>query len=68
MARYERLFRHDPNECLPEYVGKRLKYAHVVVELEDRKPVNVIMSQFSHLTFDTDGKIDQSSMEKEARL
>ena len=68
MARYERLFRHDPNECLPIYAGKRVKYAHVIVELENRKPVEVILSQFSYLTFDNDGKIDQSSMEKEMRL
>ncbi len=68
MARYERLFREDLNECMPRYAGKRIKYAHIVVELENRKPVKVLMSQFSYLTFDMDGKIDQASMEKEARL
>ena len=68
MARYERLFRQDLNECLPEYAGKRVRYVHVAVELENRTPIKVVMSQFSYLTFDTDGKIDQSSMEKEMRL
>ena len=68
MARYERLFREDLNECLPKYAGKRIKYAHIVVELENRKPVEVMMTQFSYLSFDGDGKIDQASMEKEARL
>ncbi len=48
--------------------GKRVKYAHVVVELENRKPVNVVMIQYSYLSFDAEGRIDQSSMEKEMQL
>jgi len=68
MARFERLFRQDPDECLLKYVGKRVKYAHVVVELENRKPVSVVMIQYSYLSFDADGIIDQSSMEKEMHL
>lgn len=68
MAKFERLFQQDLKERLPTYAGKRVKYAHVVVELENRKPVKVVMSQFSYLPFDAEGRIDQSSMEKEARL
>ena len=68
MTKYERLFRQDPNECLPEYAGQRVKYAHIVVELENRKPRKVIMDQFLYLTFDSNGKLDQSAMEKETRL
>ena len=68
MARFERLFRRDPDDCLLKYASKRVKYAHVVVELENRKPVNVVMIQYSYLSFDSDGRIDQSSMEKEMQL
>jgi len=68
MARFERLFRRDLDERLSKYAGKRVKYAHVVVELENRKPVNVVMIQYSYLSFDAEGRIDQSSMEKEMQL
>ncbi len=68
MARFERLFQRDPDERLLKYAGKRVKYAHVVVELENRKPVGVVMIQYSYLSFDSDGRIDQSSMEKEMQL
>lgn len=68
MAKFERLFQQDLKERMVRYAGRRVKYAHVVVELENRKPVKVVMSQFSYLPFDTEGRIDQASMEKEARL
>ncbi len=68
MARFERLFRRDMDERLSKYAGKRVKYAHVVVELENRKPVNVVMIQYSYLSFDAEGRIDQSSLEKEMQL
>jgi len=68
MARFERLFRRDLDERLSKYAGKRVKYAHVVVELENRKPVSVVMIQYSYLSFDADGRIDQSSMEEEMQL
>ena len=65
---YERMLKGDPKESIPEYAGKRLRYALVFLELFDRKPVEVIQIQYSYLSFDADGKIDQSEFEKQARL
>ncbi len=42
LARFERLFRQDPDERLSKYAGKRVKYAHVILELKNRKPVEVV--------------------------
>jgi hypothetical protein len=65
---YERMLKADPKESIPEYAGKRLRYALVFLEVLDRKPVEVIQTQYSYLSFDTEGKIDQSEYEKQARL
>jgi hypothetical protein len=68
LARFERLFHSHPEEHLPEYAGKRVRYALVVVDLVNREPVEIIGIQYPILTFDSEGKIDAAELEKEMRL
>jgi hypothetical protein len=62
------MLKADLNESLAEYAGKRLRYALVFLERFDRKPVEIIQIQYSYLSFDAEGKIDQSEFEKQPRL
>lgn len=68
LTKYERLFDRDPNERLPKHAGKRIRYAAVVVDLANRKPVDIIRSQYFYLTFDSQGKLDTNELQKESRL
>ena len=68
VARYERLLRGDPRESLPQYAGKRIRYALVVLEVEQRKPVAINRIQYNFVFFDSEGRIDASEREKAARL
>ncbi len=68
LARFERLFQHKPEECLPQYAGKRVRYVLVIVDLVNREPVEIIGIQYPILTFDSKGKIDAAELEKEMRL
>jgi hypothetical protein len=68
LARFERLRRGDSEERLKQYAGKRIRYALVVLEMENRRPVEIIMVQHSYLPFDSEGRIDASEMEKAASL
>ena len=68
MRRYERLLRHDPVERLPHCAGKRVRYALVVLEIEQRKPVAILRIQCSFLQFDSEGRLDIKEQEREARL
>jgi len=68
VARYERLLRGDPRESLPQYAGKRIRYALVVLEVEQRKPVAINRIQYNFIFFDSEGRIDASEREKAARL
>jgi len=68
LTRYERLMHHDLDESLPEYAGKRIRYAEVAVDLADRKPVSILRMQYFIMSFDSQGCIDHSARQKEKRL
>jgi hypothetical protein len=68
LAKFERLRRGDPRESLPQYAGKRLRYALVVLEMQNRRPINIIMVQHSYLYFDSEGRIDTVERQKAATL
>ena len=42
LARYERLLKGDPDVRLSEYAGKRVRYALIVVDLVNRRPIEVV--------------------------
>jgi len=68
LRKFERLRRGDPKESLPQYADKRVRYALVVLEMENRRPVEIIMVQHSYLYFDSEGRIDTVEREKAASL
>jgi hypothetical protein len=68
VAKYERLLRGDPRESIPQYAGRRVRYALVAIDLVNRKPVDVIYLHYGILCFDVEGRIDEVAQEKEWRL
>jgi hypothetical protein len=66
VARYEKLLRRDVGIKISKYAGRRIRYASVVVELADRKPINVLYAQYSYLAFDAEGRLDINEREKKA--
>jgi hypothetical protein len=68
LVRYDRLLERDPKERLPQYAGKRVRYALTVVDLVDREPAEILRIQYSYLSFDSEGRIDSAEGKREARL
>jgi len=68
ISKYNRLLRHDSDERLLQYAGKRVRCAVIVVESKDRMPVEIVKSQYSYLLFDSTGRLLMEWDEKEARL
>ena len=68
LNRFERLSHGHPKEHLPQFSGKRLRYALAAVDLVNRKPVEILHIQYAYLTFDSEGKIDAAEREKKMRL
>ncbi|MGD8264887.1 MAG: hypothetical protein PVJ22_21170 [Desulfobacterales bacterium] len=52
LARYERLLNRDPDERLSRYAGQRVRYALIVVNLVNRKPIEVVKDEYAYLDFD----------------
>ncbi len=68
VARYKRLHRREPDECLPEYAGEKVRRVMVVLGIVNRKPESVIYVDYSLISFDENGRVDISDFEREARL
>ena len=64
LAQYDRLLQRDPNESLPQFAGKQVRYALVVLDLVNRRPVETLRIQYSLLSFDSGGRIDAAEGEK----
>ena len=68
MKRYHRLFKRHPEERFLEYAGNRIRYVLVVLELKNRKPVEILKIQYSYLAFDHKGRLREDERERAARL
>ena len=68
LARYKRLLLREPEECMPQHAGMRVRCALVVVDLVDRRPVEIAHVQYSIISFDSEGRIDPVEKGNEARL
>ena len=68
LACYERLHKRDPDERLSKYAGKRVRYALIVVDLVNRKPIEIVKDQFAFLDFDDEGQLKVSEHEKKESL
>jgi hypothetical protein len=68
LKRYDRLIKRHPDERLLQFAGKRIRYALMVLEMLNRKPVRILMAEYSFLVFDFEGRLDVSEQEKAARL
>jgi hypothetical protein len=68
IKRYHRLFRRDPEERFLEYASNRIRYVLVVLELKNRKPVEILKIQYSYLSFDQKGRLREDERERAARL
>jgi hypothetical protein len=64
LAQYERLLKGDPDERLLKYAGKRVRYALMVVDLVDRRPIEVVRDQFGFLEFDEGGRLETAEHEE----
>ena len=67
-ARFERLLARPPQDSIPEFAGKRLRAAEIVVHLEQRRPVAVCRICYYHLNFDGKGFVDYEQYLKEGMV
>ena len=55
---FMRMLHKEDNCRIPDFAGQRVRQADLIVEVVDRKPVQVVHQTFCILDFDTDGLLD----------
>ena len=59
-ARFQRLLDGHEKERLPEYAGKKIKYALTLIQTENRKPIEVLNIDLGYIYIEDDGKLNQN--------
>ena len=65
LARYGRLLNRDPDERLSRYAGQRVRYALIVVNLVNRRPIEVVKDEYAYLNFDEKGRLKEPELKNE---
>ena len=68
LAKYERLLKRSSDERLLKYAGKRVRYALIVVDLVNRRPIEIVRDQFGFLDFDDEGRLKMAEHGKKESL
>ncbi len=68
LARLERLLHFDRKESLPQYAGKRIRCAMVILEVTWRQVLSIRNVDYFLLPFDGDGRIDKKEWERGMHL
>ena len=66
IGKYDRLWRRE--EAFPEYAGKKLRCSQVCIQLENRRPVDIIRVDYIFISFDRDGYIDAGEVERKMQF
>jgi hypothetical protein len=65
---FQRLWDNSQGDTVPQFAGCRVRWAEAVVELKDRKPVDMLRVVFSYLYFDDQGHLDREVMQNGALM
>ncbi len=68
LTRFERIRDRHPKELLLEYKNSRIRYAEIILELENRKPVSIARAIYRYLQVDSEGKVEQDFIDKELQV
>jgi hypothetical protein len=67
-TRFERIIGRDRKESLSKYKNSRIRYAEIILELENRKPVSIARIVYGYLQFDSEGKVDKDFLDTEGHV
>ena len=68
IKQFTQLVRQEAKEPLAEYAGKKVRYIHVVLRLENRAPVEIVNFICSKIPFDGQGYVDKKEMDRIVQL
>lgn len=66
-ARFGRMLSNPDSVCIPRFAGSRVRMADVIVELEDRQPVQIAWITYGILGFDREGCFELKAFIRQQR-
>ena len=67
-AKLERLHRFSNDESFPDFKNQKIRIALFIVELQNRKPSNIIKEFYSYYEFDSFGRLDREKELEEMNI
>ncbi len=68
VKRFTKLYRYKNPESFPEFANQRMQCAFLMIEFENRKPIEIFHAQFTIVKFDEKGYLDADERSREERL
>ncbi len=68
MTRLNRLLRFQPEERFPQYAGKQIRCAMVMLEVDGKEPLGIRHTDYFLIPFDGKGRVNKKEWEKGIRL
>jgi hypothetical protein len=57
-SRFDRIRNRDSKETFIQHKDSRIRYAMVILQLENKKPISIVKIDYGYLLFDSEGRID----------
>ena len=67
-AKFERLYSNPPKDNLEEFAGQRVRWAEIIVELDNRKPSKILHATYGYLHFKSDGCLNGDRLMQDAAV
>lgn len=64
---FEQMLRGPTGHRFPHFAGSRVRMTDLVVELVDRRPIRIVWTTYSILTFDGEGRFDAKAFDRHQR-
>jgi hypothetical protein len=65
---FERLWQKLPGGVLPQFAGRRIRWAEAALQMENYQPVAIVRVIYSYMYFDTQGRLDRDRLMQDAVL
>ena len=65
---FERLWEKLPGGVLPQFAGRRVRWAEAAVQMQNYQPLAIVRVIYSYMYFDTQGRLDRDRLMQDAVL
>jgi hypothetical protein len=64
----KKIQKKDSEDSFSEYKGAIVRYAEIILDIDESMPISIVRSVYGYFKFDSEGKFDRDFLDKEARL